>query len=93
MTFSPNDALALYGKAITLQELGRHEGAVKVYEQVVLVNPKHSKAYVGWAECLEALGHREALSGVLKQGIEVASQRGDLQPLARLKEMSKNSAF
>ncbi len=89
LAFSPNDALAHYGKATALHELERYAEAVNAYEQTVLLNPKQSKAYVGWAECLDALGHHDALRNVVQAGIDVASQRGDLQPLARLKELSK----
>lgn len=89
LAFSPNDALAHYGKATALHELERYAEAVNAYEQTVSLNPKQSKAYVGWAECLDALGNLDALRNVVQAGIDVASQRGDLQPLARLKELSK----
>ncbi|MCE2931052.1 MAG: hypothetical protein LW809_06670 [Vampirovibrionales bacterium] len=89
LAFSPNDALAHYGKATALHELERYAEAVNAYEQTVSLNPKQSKAYVGWAECLDALGHLDTLRDVVQAGIDVASQRGDLQPLARLKELSK----
>jgi folate-binding protein YgfZ len=89
LAFSPNDALAHYGKATALHELERYTEAANAYEQTVSLNPKQSKAYVGWAECLDALGHHDALRNVVQAGIDVASQRGDLQPLARLKELQK----
>jgi tetratricopeptide (TPR) repeat protein len=89
LTYSPNDALAHYGKATALQELERYEEAVNAYEQTVSLNPKQSKAYVGWAECLLALSRADALKQVVQAGLEVASQRGDLQPLARLKELAQ----
>ena len=89
LAFSPNDALAHYGKATALHELERYAEAANAYEQTVSLNPKQSKAYVGWAECLDALGHHDALRNVVQAGIDVASQRGDLQPLARLKELQK----
>jgi folate-binding protein YgfZ len=89
LVFSPNDALAHYGKATALHELERYAEAANAYEQTVSLNPKQSKAYVGWAECLDALGHHDALRNVVQAGIDVASQRGDLQPLARLKELQK----
>ena len=89
LAFSPNDALAHYGKATALHELERYAEAASAYEQTVSLNPKQSKAYVGWAECLMALSRADALKQVVQAGIEVASQRGDLQPLARLKELAQ----
>ncbi|XVJ52187.1 MAG: tetratricopeptide repeat protein [Vampirovibrio sp.] len=87
LEFSPQDALAHYGLATALQELESYAPAVHAYEKTLELNPKHSKAYVGLAECWFALGNKEALNHVILQGIEVASIKGDLQPLARLKEI------
>lgn len=88
LNFSPNDALAYYGLATAYHELEDFANAVHAYAKTIELNPKHSKAFVGWAECLHALGKHDALQSVLTRGIEVASHKGDLQPLARLKELS-----
>jgi folate-binding protein YgfZ len=88
LDFSPNDALAYYGLATAYHELEDFTHAVESYAKTIELNPKHSKAFVGWAECLLALGEKKALQNVLQKGIEVASHKGDLQPLARLKELS-----
>lgn len=87
LEFSPQDALAHYGLATALHGLEAYAPAVHAYEKTLELNPKHSKAYVGLAECWAALGNKEALNQVIRQGIEVASIKGDLQPLARLKEI------
>ena len=88
LEFSPNDALAHYGLATAYHELEDFANAVDAYTKTIELNPKHSKAFVGWASCLHALGKHDALQSVVARGIEVASHKGDLQPLARLKELS-----
>jgi folate-binding protein YgfZ len=84
LQFAPTDALAHYGMATALQELHAFDEAVKAYQTTIEHHPTHTQAYLGWAECLVASGKQGAAIEVAKQGIVVASQRGDLQPLTKL---------
>gem|GEM_PF-4038342 len=84
---APTDALALYGKATALQEIERFAEARGAFEATIEHNPKHSQAYVGLAQCLQALGDVDALKALLPKAIEMATHRGDMQPVTRLKDI------
>jgi cytochrome c-type biogenesis protein CcmH/NrfG len=89
LQFAPTDALAHYGLGTTYLELHQLEAAASALEQAVTFNPKHSQAYLQWAETLFALQHFQATAEVLASGIPVASLRGDLQPLAQMKTLQE----
>jgi tetratricopeptide (TPR) repeat protein len=84
LNFAPTDALAHYGMATALQELNEFNEAVAAYKTTIEHHPTHTQAYLGWAECLVALGDMNEAKTVASQGCQVASQRGDLQPLTKL---------
>jgi folate-binding protein YgfZ len=89
LQFAPTDALAHYGLGTTYLELHQLEAAASAFEQAVSLNPKHSQAYLHWAETLFSLQHFKAVAEVLAKGIPLSSSRGDLQPLAQMKNLQE----
>lgn len=82
----PDDPLALYGLGSVALELGEWEEACTMLEQVVARQPGQSKAYLQWGQALEALQQHTEAERIYRQGLGVATQRGDLMVVNSLNE-------
>lgn len=81
LEFDPEDPVALMGMGKAHAELGQNRQAGAYLEQALAAQPENSVLYALRGKVLEALGRPEKAREMYRQGVEVASRRGDLMPL------------
>jgi len=86
LEIDPDDPLALSGAGDALTDLGRAEEAEPLLARAVAAQPDQTAPYLKHGKALEALGRMNQAADVYRAGVQVASRRGDLQPL---REMEK----
>jgi folate-binding protein YgfZ len=84
LDFDPEDAIALFGLGSALLVLGRAKEAVDALQLAVTHDGKNSAIYPVLGKALEIAGEEHRAKDVYRQGIEVASRRGDLMPLKEM---------
>lgn len=84
MDFDPEDPIALFGlgKALSVQQ--RWDEAAEVLGRAVAADGKNSAAYLAWGKALEHAGDVAQAVVAYRNGMEVASRRGDLMPLKEM---------
>ena len=78
------DSIALFGMGSTLAVLGEHDEACAHLARAADVDASNSAVYLRWGRSLEALGREVDAIEVYRNGMEVASRRGDLMPLREM---------
>lgn len=68
----PDDPFPRYGLAMEYKKLGRHDEAVRAFEELTRVHPSYVPAYLMFGNLLEALGRNEQAAEVYGRGIEAA---------------------
>jgi folate-binding protein YgfZ len=86
LSFNPEDPLANYGLGNAYQELGEYVNARRAYEATLAVQPSHSQCWYLLGKTLETLGEPSEAVVTYRQGMAVAAQRGDRQPLQAMQE-------
>ena len=81
-----DDAMALFGLGNALSTLGDWEGAERVLSKSCTVQSDNSAAFLARGKALEMLGREADAVRVYRDGMAVASKKGDLMPL---KEMER----
>jgi len=76
----PDNELGHYRLGLLLAEAGQHEDAVKSYRRTLEIAPQFSKIYQLLAQSLLELGRKDEAIATLKQGWQVADERGDRMP-------------
>jgi Fe-S cluster biosynthesis and repair protein YggX len=76
----PDNELGHYRLGQLLMEDGQHAEAVKSFQRTLELNPLFSKVYQLLASCHLALQQRDEAVKVLKDGWNVADERGDKMP-------------
>jgi len=84
LEFDPDDSIALFGMGGSLATLGEHGPACEHLARAADVDANNSAIYLRWGKSLEALERYEEALGIYRQGMEVASRRGDLMPLREM---------
>lgn len=84
LDFDPDDPIAWYGLGRSLSTLQRWDEAADALERATTVDGKNAAAFLAWGKALERLGADERAVDVYRQGMEVASRRGDLMPLKEM---------
>ena len=84
LNIDENDIFANYGLGSCLVDLKQYKEAVPCLVKTISIRPTHTVAYVALSSAYEALGQTEDAIQTLKQGIEVASKRGDMTPLHQM---------
>jgi folate-binding protein YgfZ len=79
--FDPEDPVALFGLGVAQARLGQLPEAVETFEKAIIVQPKNGAVYMERGLILERLERDGEAIKVYRKGIEVASLKGDLQPL------------
>ncbi len=82
----PENELGHFRLGQLLMEDGQNEEAARSFRRTLELSPQFSKVYQLLGQCLIKLDRREDAIKVLKQGFEVADERGDNIPR---EEMSK----
>ncbi len=86
-TDDPDNELGHYRLGQLLMEDKQYQEALNSFRRTLELSPEFSRVYQFLAQCLLELGRREEAITTLKQGYEVADQRGDKMPrdeMARL---------
>src|SRR5688572_23320134 len=76
----PENELGHYRLAQLLMEDGQLEEAVKSFRRTLEISPRFSKVYQLLGATLIKLNRKDEAIGVLKQGFDVADERGDNIP-------------
>jgi folate-binding protein YgfZ len=86
MEIDPEDSIALFGLGSAHLILGEWNDAARILEQANRVDPKNSAVYLARGKALEKLDHTADAVEVYKQGMDVASKKGDLMPLKEMEQ-------
>lgn len=84
LEFDPDDPIALFGMGKALLTLDEPAEAAGLLARAVTVDKNNSAVYPLHGRALEALGDHDAAIEVYRQGVEVASRKGDLMPLKEM---------
>lgn len=68
---------------------GQHAEAVPHLARAVELDPEYSAAWKLYARCLIECGAKDTAATVLKQGLEVARRRGDMQAVREMEVWRK----
>lgn len=74
---SPQDPFPRYGLAMELKGRGEHAEAWTVFEELISTFPDYVPTYLMAGGTLVALGRKDEAAATYRQGIEVATRRGD----------------
>src|SRR6266403_3783550 len=83
----PDNELGHYRLGQLLSEAGQHDDAVQSYRRTLELSPQFSKVYQLLAQSLLALNRRDEAVQVLRQGFQVADERGDRMPRDGMAQM------
>jgi Fe-S cluster biosynthesis and repair protein YggX len=86
-TDDPDNELGHYRLGQLLMEDKQYGEAVKSFRRTLELSPEFSKVYQFLAQCLIDQGQREEAIATLKQGYQVADQRGDKMPRDEMARM------
>ena len=74
---SPQDPFPRYGLAMEHKGRGENAEAWTVFEELITKFPDYVPTYLMAGGTLISLGRKDEAAGIYRQGIEVASRRGD----------------
>jgi folate-binding protein YgfZ len=80
------DLLANYGVGSCYVVLGEFEDAIPFLQKAIEVKPAYTQAYSSLAQAFEGCGQVQSAVDAYQKGIEVASKRGDMTPLADMQK-------
>jgi Fe-S cluster biosynthesis and repair protein YggX len=83
----PDNELGHYRLGQLLSEAGQHEDAVQSYRRTLELSPQFSKVYQLLAQSLLTLQRRDEAIQTLRQGFQVADERGDRMPRDAMAQM------
>ncbi len=73
----PDDVFLNFGLAMQYAQAGHAEEAIRQFERVVQLDPRHASAYFQWARTLLALGRHSEAREILSRGLKAAEAAGD----------------
>ncbi len=79
-----DDEVALFGMGNALSILEDWEDAEAFYARACAADPRNSAVYLARGKALEALERLTQAENVYREGMEVASRKGDLMPLKEM---------
>ena len=83
----PDNELGHYRLGQLLAEAGQHQDAVQSYRRTLELSPHFSKVYQLLAQSQIALGQQPEAIQTLRQGFQVADERGDRMPRDAMGQM------
>ena len=83
----PSDRLLRYCLAVEMQADGESESALAKFDELCRETPPHVAAFFRRAQLLVELERIEEARSVLREGIEVARQQGDLHAAGEMSEL------
>jgi tetratricopeptide (TPR) repeat protein len=86
-TDDPENDLAHYRLGQELMKAGQYEEAVRSFQRTLEISPEFSRVFQLLGDCLIKLNRRDEAVQVLRQGYEVANERGDYMPRDEMARM------
>jgi len=84
LEIDPDDGIALFGLGNALSILGEWEPAAEVLARAAANERDNSAVHLAHGKALEQLGRLSEAERVYREGMEVASRKGDLMPLKEM---------
>ncbi|MCB1183679.1 tetratricopeptide repeat protein, partial [bacterium] len=84
LELDPDDPLALMGLGQALETLGDDRGAAEYLARALAGQPGNSPLYASYGRVLARLGRTVEAAAIYRDGIAVASRKGDLMPLREM---------
>jgi tetratricopeptide (TPR) repeat protein len=84
LEIDPDDPIALFGLGNALSALGDWRQAEELYARAMTAQRNNSAIFLARGKALERLGRSNRALAVYRDGLEVASRRGDLSPLREM---------
>ena len=84
LEFDPVDPIALFGMGNAQLVLEEYADAADLLQRAIEVDKTNSPVYAARGKALEGMGAIEQAIDTYKQGVEVASRKGDLMPLKEM---------
>ena len=81
-----DDLFANQGLGNCYNILGEYDKAEEYLQKAIAIKPNHTQCYEDLAAALAGQGKIKEAVSAYQKGIEVAAQKGDMQPLKRMKE-------
>jgi Tfp pilus assembly protein PilF len=75
---SPEDAFLRYGLAMEYVSAGDDETALRLFRELIAIEPSYVPAYLQAGRTCERLGRTDEAAEVYRRGISVAQQKQDL---------------
>ncbi len=82
----PADSFTRYALALEYASHGEHRIALAYLRELLDLDPKYVAAYQQLGTSLAGLGNREDAAEVLKKGISVATEQGDLHARSEMQQ-------
>ena len=89
LDIDPDDPVATYGLGKAHIQLHQYEEAVPYLFHATEVQKDYSAAYLDLGKCHEFLDHADDAIATYKEGIAIASRKGDLMPLREMERRLK----
>ncbi|MCH7909982.1 MAG: tetratricopeptide repeat protein [Candidatus Hydrogenedentes bacterium] len=90
LEIDPDDPVATFGLGKAYVQLGQYENAIPPLQRATEVQKDFSAAYLDLGKCHEFLGHAPEALAAYREGIAVASRKGDLMPLREMERRLKS---
>ncbi|MCH8204385.1 MAG: tetratricopeptide repeat protein [Candidatus Hydrogenedentes bacterium] len=90
LEIDPDDPVATFGMGKAYVQLGEYENAIPHLQRATEVQKDFSAAYLDLGKCHEFVGHAPEAIGAYREGIAVASRKGDLMPLREMERRLKS---
>lgn len=84
LEIDPEDPVATMGLGGAFLQLEKYAEAIPHFETAIRAKGDYSVAYLNLGKCHEFLGKQEEAVRVYREGIAVASRKGDLMPLREM---------
>ena len=84
LEFDPDDGIALFGLGNALSILEEWGPAAEILGRAAATERDNSAVHLAHGKALEQLGRRAEAERVYREGMEVASRKGDLMPLKEM---------
>ena len=86
LEIDPVDQVANFGLGSVYHDLKRYEEALPPLQTVVKEYKDYSAAYVLLGKTMEKLSRQDEAIQIYREGIAVASKKGDLMPLKEMQQ-------
>lgn len=86
LSLDNDDLMANYGVGSCYVALEEYESAIPFLLKAIEVKPSHTVAYLSLAEAYEGLNRLDDAVKAYRDGISVASKRGDMTPLKQMQQ-------